>query len=275
MTTNKQSTKAKMVRFLRPLTIIFVVFIFLFPVLWALLASFKSPAELNQLPPAVFFQPTLTNYEIVASGEFLFYLRNSAIVSTSAVGISLLIGVPAAFALSRFSLKGKNGMMLFVLAVRFMPYIIFALPLFFIMSRWGIVGTRGALIFVYIIIGLPLIIWFMKSFFDSVPKTLDDAAAIDGASQFRIFWQIILPCAYPGLATVAILSFIFTWNEYLFALILSGRDAQTLTVGLTQFLGGMESTVRWGMLSAWSMAFIAPVIVLALLVNKQLRKGFV
>jgi len=118
------------------------------------------------------------------------------------------------------------------------------------------------------------VIWLMKSFFDSVPRNIDEAAALDGASQFRIFWQIVLPSALPGVATVTILSLIFAWNEYLFALILSGREAQTLTVGLTRFLGGMETAVRWGMLSAWSIAVIAPVVLMALLVNRQLRRGF-
>lgn len=266
--------KAKIFEMLRLLLIVIVVFIVLFPVIWVLLASFKSPGDLMRVPPVIIFEPTLINYDVVAREGFLFYFRNSAIVAITSVALSLLVGVPAAFGLSRFSIKGIGGIMLYVLSVRFMPYIIFALPLFFFMSRLGIIGTHGGLIFVYIIISLPIVIWLMKSFFDSVPRYIDEAAALDGASQFRVFWQIVLPCALPGLATVTILSLIFAWNEYLFALILSGRDAQTLTVGLTRFLGGMETAVRWGMLSAWSIAVITPVVLMALLVNRQLRRGF-
>ncbi len=266
--------KANIFEMLRLLLIVIVVFVVLFPVIWVLLASFKSPGDLMRVPPVIIFEPTLINYDVVAREGFLFYFRNSAIVAITSVALSLLVGVPAAFGLSRFSIKGIGGIMLYVLSVRFMPYIIFALPLFFLMSRLGIIGTHGGLIFVYIIISLPIVIWLMKSFFDSVPRYIDEAAALDGASQFRVFWQIVLPCALPGLATVTILSLIFAWNEYLFALILSGRDAQTLTVGLTRFLGGMETAVRWGMLSAWSIAVITPVVLMALLVNRQLRRGF-
>jgi len=270
----RRSPKVKILKILRLIMIIFVVFATLFPVIWVLLASFKSPGDIMRVPPVVLFRPTLSNYGVVASEGFLFYSRNSLIVAISSVALSIMLGVPAAFGLSRFSIKGKGGVMLFVLSVRFMPYIIFGLPLFFIMGRLGLIGTHGGLIFVYIIISLPIIIWLMKAFFDSVPRSVDEAAALDGASQFRIFWQVVLPCSLPGLATVTILSLIFAWNEYLFALILSGRDAQTLTVGLTRFLGGMETAVRWGMLSAWSIAIITPVVLMALLVNRQLRKGF-
>lgn len=266
--------KARILEIIRLIMIVFVVFTVLFPIIWVLLASFKSPGELMRIPPVVLFRPTLRNYGVVASEGFLFYFRNSLIVAMTSVAISIILGVPAAFGLSRFSIKGEGVIMLYILSVRFMPYIIFALPLFFLMNRLGVIGTHGGLIFVYIIISLPIIIWLMKSFFDSVPRSIDEAAALDGASQFRIFWQIVLPCALPGLATVTILSLIFAWNEYLFALILSGREAQTLTVGLTRYLGGMETAVRWGMLSAWSIAIISPVVLVALLVNRQLRKGF-
>ncbi len=274
MSKTRRLNKIRILEIARLLMIVFVVFTILFPVLWVLLASFKSPGDLMRVPPVVVFQPTLTNYIVVAGEGFLFYFKNSAIIAISSVALSLIVGVPAAFGLSRFSMKGEGGIMLYVLSVRFMPYIIFALPLFFLMNRLGVIGTHGGLIFVYIIISLPIVIWLMKSFFDSVPRNIDEAAALDGASTFRIFWQIVLPCALPGLATVTILSLIFAWNEYLFALVLSGRDAQTLTVGLTRFLGGMETAVRWGMLSAWSIAVIAPVVLMALMVNRQLRRGF-
>lgn len=270
----RQSTKLKMLQILRLAMIIFAVFVALFPLIWVLLASFKSEGDLMRIPPVVLFRPTLRNYAVVFREGFFFYLRNSLVVTFSSVTLSIMLGVPSAFGLSRFSIQGKRGIMLFVLSVRFMPYIVFALPLFFIMVKLGLVGTRGGLLFVYIIINLPIIIWLMKAFFDGIPQDIDEAAAIDGASQFRIFWQVILPCALPGVATITILSLIFAWNEYLFALILSGRYAQTLTVGLTRFLGGMETAVRWGLLSAWSIAVIAPVVTMALLVNKHLRKGF-
>jgi multiple sugar transport system permease protein len=260
---------------LRYLAILFAVFLAVFPFLWVLLSSLKSPMDVMRLPPLIIFQPTLQNYVAVLQEDFLFYFRNSVIVTLSSVALSIALGVPAAFGLSRFRFPGNRGIMMFVLSVRFMPYIVFGLPLFLTMARLGFIGTRGGLIFVYILINLPIVIWLMRAFFDDIPRDMDEAAAIDGASQFRIFLQIVLPNAMPGVATITILSLIFAWNEYLFALLLSGRYAQTLTVGLTRFLGGMETAVRWGLLSAWSIAIVAPVILLALLVNKHLRKGFV
>lgn len=246
----------------------------LFPFLWVLLASFKGPQDLMRIPPVLFFRPTLENYRVVAREGFFFFFNNSVIVTLGSVALSILLGVPAAFGLSRIPFRANGLVMMFVLSIRFMPYIVFALPLFLIMANLGLVGTRGGVLFVYIIINLPIVIWLMRSFFDDVPKDLDEAAYLDGASQIRIFLQIILPCALPGVSTVTILSLIFAWNEYLFALILSGRHAQTLTVGLTRFLGGMETSVRWGTLSAWAMAIVAPVVLMSLILNRHLRRGF-
>jgi multiple sugar transport system permease protein len=250
------------------------LFIAIFPLFWVVTSAFKTPAAVNRLPPIIFFKPTVENFITVWQERFFLYFENSVVITGGSVAITIVIGVLAAFGLSRLKIKFKRSIMIFILSVRFSPYIVFALPLFLIMSRVKLIGYRPAIVFVYIIINLPIVIWLMRSFFDDIPLELDEAAALDGASQFLAFRKIILPCAAPGIATVTLLSFIFAWNEYLFALILSGRDSQTLTVGLTQFLGGMESAVRWGVLSAWSAAVIAPVVLVALLVNKQLRKGF-
>lgn len=261
-------------RWVKALIIAAALFVAIFPLFWVLLASFKGPGDVMRIPPVLFFQPTLENYFVVARERFAFYFENSVVITGGSVLLTVILGVPAAFGLSRLRIRFKKTIMLFILSVRFSPYIVFALPLFLIMSQLRLIGNRTAIIFVYIIINLPVVIWLMRAFFDDIPQELDEAAAIDGASRFRAFRSIVLPCAAPGIATVTILSFIFAWNEFLFALILSGRDAQTLTVGLTRFLGGMEAAVRWGMLSAWSVAIIAPVVILALLVNRQLRRGF-
>jgi multiple sugar transport system permease protein len=266
--------RKRLLRVLRGAAILIAVFLAIFPLLWVFLASFKSATDLMRLPPVLFFRPTLENYFGMAHQGFFTYLRNSVVVTLSAVALSVALGIPAAFGLSRFAVPGRKTIMMAILSVRFMPYIVFALPMFLIMVQLGIIGTLGGLLFVYIIINLPVIIWLMRTFFDDIPRDIDEAAAMDGASQGVIFFRVVLPCALPGVATVTILSLIFAWNEYLFALFLSGRYAQTLTVGLTRFLGGMETAVRWGMLSAWSIAIVAPIVVLSLLVNKQLRRGF-
>ena len=265
---------AAVIQWTRALALAIALFVTIFPLFWVLLASFKGPADVMRIPPVLFFEPTLVNYAVVARERFMFFFENSVIITGGSVLLTILLGVPAAFGLSRLRIRFKKTIMLFILSVRFSPYIVFALPLFLIMSQLGLIGNRTAIVFVYIIINLPVVIWLMRAFFDDIPRELDEAAAIDGASRFRAFRSVAVPCAAPGIATVTVLSFIFAWNEFLFALVLSGRDAQTLTVGLTRFLGGMESAVRWGLLSAWSVAIIAPVVVLSLLVNRQLRKGF-
>ena len=270
----RHGTRRRLLRGLRGVAILLAIAVAVFPLLWVLLASFKSAGDLMRLPPVVVFRPTLSNYLGVAREGFFTYLRNSAIVTLGSVALSVGLGIPAAFGLSRFAIPGRKTIMMAVLSVRFMPYIVFALPLFLLMVQIGIIGTLGGLVFVYIIINLPVIIWLMRAFFDDIPRDIDEAAAIDGASQGVTFFRVVLPCALPGVTTVTILSLIFAWNEYLFALFLSGRYAQTLTVGLTRFLGGMETAVRWGMLSAWSIAIVAPIVVLSLLVNRHLRRGF-
>ncbi len=256
------------------LLVALALFVTVFPLLWVFLGSFKLPADVMRLPPVLVFTPTIDNYLIVLRERFTFFFWNSVFVTCGSVIMTIMLGVPASYGLSRFRIPLKKTIMLLILGVRFAPYIIFALPLFLVMSELGVVGNRNALTFVYIIINLPVVIWLMRAFFDDIPVELDEAAEIDGASRFRAFLTILVPCAAPGIATVTILSFIFAWNEYLFALILSGRDAQTLTVGLTRFLGGMEDAIRWGQLSAWAIAIVAPVIIVSLLVNRQLRRGF-
>ncbi len=258
----------------RNVAIALAIAIALFPFFWVVLASFKNHHDLMKVPPVLLFRPTLENYQVVTQEGFLHFFNNSAIVTLGSVALSIALGVPAAFGLSRIPFRANRFVMLLVLSVRFMPYIVFALPLFLIMANLGLVGTRGGVLFVYIIINLPIIIWIMRAFFDDVPRELDEAAYLDGASRARVFFQVVLPCALPGVSTITILSLIFAWNEYLFALILSGRDAQTLTVGLTRFLGGMETSVRWGTLSAWAVAIVAPVVLMSLFVNKHLRRGF-
>ncbi len=267
-------TRRRLAEAARLLAIALAVFLAVLPLLWVLLASFKLPADVAQLPPRLLFTPTLQNYLQVLDAGFASFFRNSVVVTLGAVALSVGLGVPAAYGFSRLKVPAARALLLFVLSMRFVPYIVFAVPLFVMLVRLGLVGTHGALIVVYILINLPLVVWLMKSFFDDVPTDIDDAAAVDGANRFQSFALVVLPSAAAGVACVTILSFIFTWNEYLLALVLSGRAAQTLPVVLTRFLGGMEDPVRWGLLSASSVVVLAPVVVVTLLVHRYVRAGF-
>ncbi len=259
---------------LRLLTIAVAVFVAVLPLLWVVLASFKTGADVAQLPPRLLFTPTLENYQRVLDAGFAAFFYNSVVITVAAVALSVGLGVPAAYGFSRLRVPGARPLLLFVLSIRFVPYIVFAVPLFIMMVGLQLVGTHGAIIVVYILINLPLVVWLMKSFFDDVPTDIDDAAAVDGANRLQSFAFVVLPSAAAGVACVTILSFIFTWNEYLLALVLSGRAAQTLPVVLTRFLGGMEDPVRWGLLSASSVVVLAPVVIVTLLVHRYVRAGF-
>lgn len=244
------------------------------PLAWVVLASFKGAADVAQMPPRLLFAPTLENYRSVLDAGFGAFFRNSVMITIASVALSVVLGVPAAYGFSRLRVPALRPLLLFVLSVRFVPYIVFAVPLFVIMVRTDLVGSHLGLVVVYILINLPLVVWMMKSFFDDVPTDIDDAAAVDGATRVQSFAYVVLPSTAAGVACVTILSFIFTWNEYLLALVLSGRDAQTLPVVLTRFLGGMEDPVRWGLLSASSVVVLAPVVLVTLLVHRYVRAGF-
>jgi multiple sugar transport system permease protein len=267
-------TRRTLAEALRRLVIAGAVLIAILPLLWVVLASFKTAADVAQLPPRLLFTPTLENYARVLDAGFAAFFRNSVIITVAAVALSVALGVPAAYGFSRLRVPASRPLLLFVLSIRFVPYIVFAVPLFVMLVRLQLVGTHLALVFVYILINLPLVIWLMKSFFDDIPTDIDDAAAVDGANRLQSFAFIVLPSAAAGVACVTILSFIFTWNEYLLALVLSGRAAQTLPVVLTRFLGGMEDPVRWGLLSASSVVVLAPVVIVTLLVHRYVRAGF-
>ncbi len=186
-TAGRRGMRKRLLRVLRGAAILIAVFLAIFPLLWVFLASFKSATDLMRLPPVLFFRPTLENYFGVAHQGFFTYLRNSAVVTLSSVALSVALGIPAAFGLSRFAVPGRKTIMMAILSVRFMPYIVFALPMFLIMVQLGIIGTLGGLLFVYIIINLPVIIWLMRTFFDDIPRDIDEAAAIDGGLSGRDF----------------------------------------------------------------------------------------
>ena len=266
--------KQRIAEALRLLAIAVAVFVAILPLLWVVQASFKTAADVAQLPPKLLFTPTLENYQRVLDAGFAAFFQNSVVITLAAVALSVALGVPAAYGFSRLRVPAARPLLLFVLSIRFVPYIVFAVPLFIMMVGLQLVGTHGAIVVVYILINLPLVVWLMKSFFDDVPTDIDDAAAVDGANRVQSFAFVVLPSAAAGVACVTILSFIFTWNEYLLALVLSGRAAQTLPVVLTRFLGGMEDPVRWGLLSASSVVVLAPVVIVTLLVHRYVRAGF-
>ncbi len=241
----------------------------LFPLVWMLLMSLKSQAEV--LTTGFIFHPTFENYLTVMGGsDYALAFRNNLIVSIGAVLLSLVVGVPAAYALARFRFRGKENIAFTFLSFRFAPELFVILPLFIIYQRLGLIGSVFGLIWVYQLITLPLIIWVLRGFFEDVPRELDEAAQIDGASWGQVFVQVMLPLVRPGLVSAALMSFIFAWNAFTFPLLLGG-DTQTSTVAILSFIS--STTVNYGQVATAATVSILPSVILALFIQKHLVRG--
>ncbi|MDQ3250600.1 MAG: carbohydrate ABC transporter permease [Chloroflexota bacterium] len=249
------------------LAILLCFFLFLF--VWMILSSFKTNVQVTAYPPQWIFTPTLRNYvEVFTENPFLEYVLNSTIIAVAAVGIGLLFGLPAAYSLARYK---QAGLGFVILLVRILPGIVFLVPLFIIYRRLGLINTHVGIIATHVIIVLPTIIWIMAGFFEDVPRELEDAALIDGCSRASAFFRIILPLARPGIVAVVILSFIASWNNFIFVLILGGSKTITLPMAVYSFMSFED--VNWGGLNAAAAIITLPILLLSLLVQKQLARG--
>ena len=243
----------------------------LFPVLWLVQMSLKVEAEALRMPPQLLFPPTLENYLALFQGKFARSFGNSLIVSVATTLISLLLGVPAAYALSRAGFQADKGIALWILTTRMAPPIAFAIPFFLTYRFLGLIDTLLGLVVIYLTFNLSLVIWMMRTFFDGLPRSLEEAAEIDGASPWGAFLRITLPLAGPGLATTAIFCFLFAWNDFFFALVLTRSQAQMAPVAIVNFMNyeGWE----WGKIAAGGTMIMLPVVAFSLLVRRYLIRG--
>lgn len=249
---------------------------FLFPVIWMFLTSFKTEAEYFSYPP-VFIPKSfaLTNYfnamRLPPDGRGgVQGLRDSLIISLTTMTISVLVGSLAAYSFARYRTGGEN-LSFWVLSTRMFPPVAAALPLFLIFKELKLLDTHMALIIANTIFNLPLVIWLLKGFFEDLPVELEEAALIDGCTQFGAFFRVALPLVAPGIVATALFSFIFTWNEFMFALLLTRRAVRTLTIIVPSLVGGHE--ILWGEIAAVGMVAIIPGIVLALCLQRYLVRG--
>ncbi|RKD76347.1 carbohydrate ABC transporter membrane protein 2 (CUT1 family) [Sinobaca qinghaiensis] len=247
-----------------------VTFLFL-PIFWIALTAFKPASEVYSL--SVFFQPTLENFSRIFSSAYNFenFYFNSSIVVFFTLLITLPVSVLAAYSISRFQMRGKQVFMFAILATQFIPLIVNVIPFFIMFRNWGILDTTLALIIVNLGHTIPYAIWLIKGFIDSIPKDIEEAGLIDGAGRMKVIWHILLPMARPGIITATVFCFVITWNEYMFALILTNQDAVTLPVALSYFVG--ENGVIWNEMAAAGMIYVLPTVVFMLLVRKQFVKG--
>jgi multiple sugar transport system permease protein len=242
----------------------------LFPLLWMLILSFKPDNEM--FTTTFFFTPTLSNFQAVFSkADFLGTLWNNLVVSCLAVALSLVVGVPAAYALGRFDFKGKEDIAFTFLSFKFAPEILVIIPLYLIYQQLHLIDSIVGLIWVYQLISLPLLIWILRGFFEDLSKDMEAAAQLDGYSWWQVFFKMLLPLVKPGLVAAGLLCFIFCWNSFTFALLLGGGHTQTSTVSMTQFLA--SDTVHYGWVAAAALICALPEIILALLIQKHLVRG--
>ncbi|MGI6070079.1 MAG: carbohydrate ABC transporter permease [Blautia sp.] len=251
--------------------VLFLLFTLL-PYLWLVLTSFKTKLDAFSIPPKLFFKATFSNYkEAFITGGMLDKLKNSLIVMLSTVTAGLMIGLPSAFAFSRFHTKGNKLLLNYLLGTRFTPFVVLALPLYLIMSKFGLLNSYLGIIVAHISFNLPFVVWMMKGFFDAVPKEIDEAARIEGYSWFRVFLSIDIPLAKSGLAATSVFCAINSWNEFLMALILTGRRTETMPVAIPGML--TPQGTLWGQIAAVGTVITIPVLIFAILVQKYMVTG--
>ncbi|MBE0479143.1 carbohydrate ABC transporter permease [Candidatus Aerophobetes bacterium] len=246
--------------------------VILFPPVVLFLTSIKTDLDALTFPPKWIFQPTLQNYATVLRfSPFTKYLLNSLIVVSLNTGVVLVLGSLAAYSLARFRFKGADSLAFWMLSVRMMPPVAAIIPIFIIMRNLRLLDTPWSLVIIYLTFNLPFAVWLMKGFFQEIPREIEESALIDGCSTLRAFRTIALPLVAPGLAATGILTFIFSWNEFLFALILTGTKAPTLPMGIIGYM--KETGIDWGYMTAGGALALIPVLVFAVLAQKHLVKG--
>jgi multiple sugar transport system permease protein len=256
------------------IAVVLIVVFCLFPFYWLINISLKNGADLQSsrlIPP----HATLNNYrEIFHNPDFTLALRNSAIVALTTTILSLIVGSFCAYALARLRLRGKFLILGIVLTISTFPQIAIAAPLFKLWSDIGIFNTWIGLIIPYLTFALPLSVFILVSFFREIPKDLEEAALVDGATNFQAFRKVVVPLAAPGLATAGILTFIGAWNEFLLAVTLtSSSKARTVPAAIAFFTGATEHEVPYGSISAASVVISVPLIILVLVFQKRIVAG--
>ena len=250
-----------------------VMVFFLGPILWFMLLAFRHPSDAYNLPPELIFEPYFGNFHdtFVDPGNNAQQLVNSLVVSTGATLLSLPFALSAAYALSRFAMRGKEFIMNWYISLLIAPPIVFVIPYFILMSWIGWAGSYQAMILTLQTLAIPFSVWLLKSFMDEVPLDLEEAAWVDGATRLRAFFRIIIPLALPGLIVTSMFTFVFSWNNVLFPLVLSRRNTVTLPVGTVSFFA--STGVYWGHIAATAVVAMLPPMIIFLLLGRYVVRG--
>lgn len=264
---------------------ILILIITLFPVWWIVMISLKTSDQALVIPPELIFKPTLENYSNVlfgaaqnASGRwvpttkgFLNQALNSLIICFTSTFLALVAGVPAAYALSKFNFKKKQDISFFILSTRFMPPIVVVIPLFLLYRQLGLMDTKLGLIILYTFISMSLVIWLVKGFFDEMPVELVESARVDGCGHFSALFLVAIPVTRQGIVASAILTLTGIWNEFLFAVIFTSKNAKTVTLSVMGYVTIRE--VAWSNMAAAGILITIPVLIFTILTQKHLVQG--
>lgn len=248
-------------------------FLILSPIIWLALQSFKSYFDVIAYPPRFFFSPTLKNYaEVLATEGFIKAFFDSFVVSVASVVLCVVLGAPFGYVLSRYEFKGKVDIAFFILSTRMLPAIVIIVPLLRIYNLLGINDSYVGLILSHILLNLALVVWMARAYFQGVPREIEEAAWMDGASQAKAFFTVVFPVTVPGLAATSILAFLLSWNNLLYGLTLTSFNVKPLPVFMSSGFVGYLS-VNWGALSAAGIMAVIPTMIVILLAQKQLVQG--
>lgn len=260
-----------------------VSLIYFFPVLWIILTAFKTRSDALAVPPKFFFTPTLQNFQNVffresitaqaaQATEFPLYFFNSIFIAGTAVFLALILGTLAAYGFSRYPLRGNDTYLFVILTTRMLPPIVVIIPIFLMFRLTGLAGTYWGIILLYTAFNIPFSVWLVKSFFDELNPEIEDAARMDGAGEKRVFFAMCLPQILAGLAATFVFGMILTWNEFIFALLLTGVETRTVPVAMARTMGG-EIGVDYGLLAAIVTLFLIPIFVVTYILQNQLLRG--
>lgn len=256
--------------------------IYFLPVLWIIMTAFKTRQDALATPPKLFFTPTLENFTSVfwratdggaelSTGMGMFFF-NSLFIAGAGVMLALVIGTLAAYGFSRYPLKGNDTYLFIILTTRMLPPIVVIIPIFLMFRVTGLSGSYLGIILLYAMFNMAFSVWMMKSFFDELSTDVEDAARLDGFGDFKVFFKICIPQLKAGLAATAVFALILTWNEFLFALLLTGNDTRTVPVAMARAMGG-QLGVDWGLLSAIITLFVIPVFIVTYILQNHLLRG--
>jgi len=250
--------------------VVLVVLLFFIPIYWIVITSFKSGSDVFDY--RLFFKPITDNYRnVLQEASFQKYYLNSLTVAVISTLIAMGIGFGVSYGFSRFPISKKETLSFYILSMRMIPPIVVAIPFFLMFRSIGLYDSYLGLVLIYVAFNLPFVIWVLRGFIDEVPIELEEAAMIDGCTRLRVLRHVTIPISFTGIIATAVLCFIFVWNEFFFALILTGVNRRTVTVGVYNFIGFAE--ISWGQMCAASLLVSIPIIIFGIVVRKNLISG--